>query len=188
MRGVGVIRAVACGVLGVAVLAACTGGSEESAGPTTTIRDLDKIEVFNPCRGDLSDTALREAGLDPATKVVVTDPPSGVSAWRVCSWTPLGDRSTSGQYRLAVFSTSHTLDDAKKKEGVTGLQDTQVNARPGLVFREQADPDTCYVSFEAGQGMFEVAAAWLSTEGPRVGDLCGIAADHAAALEPNLPK
>lgn len=182
-----VFRAVICGFAGMAALTGCTGG-EESAGPTTTVRDLDKIEVFNPCRGALSDDVLRAAGLDPATLGVTTDPPTGVSTWRVCSWMPLDDRYGSGKRRVGIFSTSHLLDDVHKKESVTVLRETTVNSRRGLVSTERNDPDSCYVSFAAEQGMFEIKVGWLSTEGPRVGDPCDMAARYAAALEPSLPR
>ncbi|TDP39734.1 uncharacterized protein DUF3558 [Nocardia ignorata] len=89
---------------------------------------------------------------------------------------------------VGVGSTSHTLAEARAKEGVTLIRDTKVNSRPGLVSKENSTPDICYVSFEAEQGMFEVTAAWLSTEGPRGGDLCEMAEKYAAALEPHLPK
>lgn len=182
-----VYRAVICGLAGIAALTGCSGG-EESAGPTTTVRDLDKIEVFNPCRGALSDESLRAAGLDPATMRITTDPPTGVSTWRVCGWSPLDDRYGSGKRQIGVFSTSHLLDDIYKKESARVLRETTVNSRRGLVSLETRDPDSCYVSFEAAQGMFEINAAWLSTEGPRVGDLCEMAARYAAALEPYLPR
>ncbi|MFG1768258.1 DUF3558 domain-containing protein [Nocardia salmonicida] len=188
MRSVVVMRAVVCGVVGAGVLAGCGGTEEGSAGPTTTARNPDTIEVFNPCRGALSDEVLRGVGLDPATKTITTDPPTGVSAWRVCSWGPLGNQSDTGRRRVAVLSTSHTLAEARQKDGVINVRDTEINGRPGLISQEGSDPDSCYVSFGAEQGMFEVKVGWLSTEGPRVGNTCEMAADYATALEPNLPK
>ncbi|MCA2210136.1 DUF3558 domain-containing protein [Nocardia rosealba] len=182
------MRAVVCGAVGAAVLAGCGESTEGSAGPTTTVRDPDTIEVFNPCRGALSDEVLRSVGLDPATKLVTTDPPSGVSAWRVCSWAPLDRRPDVGRTRVAVLSTSHSLAEGRQKASLVNLRDTEVNGRPGFVSQERDDPDSCYVSFAAEQGMFEVKVGWLSTEGPRVGDTCSMAADYATALEPNLPK
>ncbi|MFD5178403.1 DUF3558 domain-containing protein [Nocardia sp. NPDC058379] len=183
MRGVVVVRAVACGLAGVAVLAGCGDGEQGAGGPTKAA-----VEVFNPCRGALSDDALRSAGLDPATKSVLTDPPSGASSWRVCSWKPLDDRFGSGRRMVGVFSTSKTLSDARKKEGAVVLRDTAVNGRPGLVSQETSDPDSCYVSFEAEQGMFEIRTSWLSKEGPRVGDACEMSEKYGALLEPHLPK
>lgn len=187
VRGMRVLRAVVCGVIGVAVLAGCED-SPGSAGPTTTVRDPDTIEVFNPCRGALSDEVLRGAGLDPATRRITTDPPTGVSAWRVCNWAPLDDRYGSGRRRVTLLSTSHTLDDARKKESATVIREITVNSRPGLVSKEMNDTDGCYVSFAAEQGMFEVRTAFLSTEGPRSGDPCTMSEKYAAALEPSLPK
>jgi len=184
VRGVVVVRALACGLAGVAVLAGC-GDTEQGAGAPTK---AGATEVFNPCRGALSDEVLRSVGLDPTTKLVTTDPPSGVSAWRICDWAPTDDRYGSGRRMVGVGSTSHTLDQAREKDGVTVIRETMVNSRPGLVSKENSTPDICYVSFEAEQGMFEVTAAWLSTEGPRVGDLCDMAGKYAAALEPHLPK
>ena len=188
MRSVVVMRAVVCGVVGASVLAGCGGTEEGSAGPTTTVRDPDSIEVFNPCRGALSDEVLRGVGLDPTSKGVLTDPPTGVSAWRACDWMPLDNRYGSGSRSVMVMSTSHTLEEARAKASAEVIGDTTVNTRPGLVSREKADPDACYVSFEAEQGMFEVRTSWLSTEGPRVGDLCGMTEKYAAAIEPHLPK
>ncbi|WP_405179615.1 DUF3558 domain-containing protein [Nocardia sp. NBC_01377] len=188
MRSVVVIRAVVCGAVAAAALTGCGESVDGAAGATTTVRDPDTIEVFNPCRGALSDDALRGAGLDPTTKGVLTDPPSGVSAWRVCDWMPLDNRYGTGTRSVSIFSTSHTLADARTKESATVIGETTVNSRPGLVSKEKSDTDSCYVSFEADQGMFEINVRWLSTEGPRIGDTCDMAAKYAAALEPHLPK
>ncbi|MFF0542878.1 DUF3558 domain-containing protein [Nocardia thailandica] len=188
MRSDAVRRVAVCAAVGAAVLAGCGTTTDGSAGPTTTVRDLDKIEVFNPCRGALSDDALRGAGLDPATKRITTDPPTGVSTWRVCSWQPLDDRYGSGRRSVGVYSTSHTLDEARAKESLTDIREVRVNSRPGLIYRDKAVPDSCYAAFEAEQGMFNVDVVWTSSEGRRVGDLCDMAAKYAEALEPNLPK
>ncbi|MFI8971296.1 DUF3558 domain-containing protein [Nocardia asteroides] len=169
-----------------AVITGCNGGGE-SAAPTTTVRDLDKIVVFNVC-SQLSDDVLRGAGLDPATKDVVTDPPTGPSTWRVCNWKPLDDRYGKGRRSIGVYSTSHTLAEARAKESVIDVKEVSVGSRQGLTFREKASPSRCFVAFAAEQGMFEVDVAWLSNEGPRIGDPCDMAARYAANLEPHLPK
>ncbi|APE32752.1 hypothetical protein BOX37_00805 [Nocardia mangyaensis] len=181
------MRTAVGAVVVAAVVSGCGGGESGSAQPTTTTRDLEKIIVFNVC-SELGDDALLEAGLDPATKRVLTDPPTGVSTWRVCNWKSLDNRYGVGSQRVDVFSTSHTLAETRVKESVTDLRDTTVGNRPGLIFREKNDPEACYVAFEAEQGMFEVAATWLSDEDNRTGDQCDLAAQYAAALEPNLPK
>lgn len=186
MRSAGVMRAAVGAVVISAVLSGCDGGGEKgSAQPTT--RGLDSIVVFNVC-SQLGDEALVSAGLDPTTKRTLTDPPTGPSTWRVCNWKPADDRYGSGSRRVSVFSTSHTLSESRTKEGLVDLRETTVGSRPGLTFREKNDPDGCYVAFEAEQGMFEVSTAWLSNEGPRIGDVCDMAAKYAAGLEPHLPK
>ncbi|MFE6922752.1 DUF3558 domain-containing protein [Nocardia sp. NPDC057663] len=177
--------AVGTVVVSAAVSGCGTGGETGSARPTP--RDLDKIVVFNVC-SQLSDEVLRGAGLDPTTKRVLTDPPTGPSTWRVCNWKPIDDRYGAGSRRVSVFSTSHTLSETRVKESLVDVRETTVGPRPGLTFRENNDPDGCYVAFEADQGMFEVRVSWLSNEGPRVGDVCEMAAKYAADLEPGLPK
>ncbi|WP_280306787.1 DUF3558 domain-containing protein [Nocardia neocaledoniensis] len=174
-------------MVGVAVLAGCSGNEGGGSG-TTTSANAAGDNLFNPCRGAMSDEVLRGAGLDPTTMSVVTDPPTGASAWRVCNWRPLDDRYGSGRRAIGIFSTRFTLDDLRKKESATVLRETTVNSRPGVVSKENNDVDACHVSFSAEQGMFTVRASWLSTEGPRVGDLCTMAQQYAEALEPHLPK
>ncbi|MFD3592194.1 DUF3558 domain-containing protein [Nocardia sp. NPDC058640] len=180
------MRAAVGAVVVVAVVSGCEGGGEKGAAQPAA-RDLDSIVVFNVC-SELGDEVLRGAGLDPATKDVVTDPPSGPSTWRVCNWEPSDDRYGSGRRSIGVYSTSHTLADTRAKASLVDLEDIKVGARSGLTFREKSSPDRCFVAFEAAQGMFEVDVAWLSNEGPRVGDPCDMAADYAAGLEPHLPK
>ncbi len=143
--------------------------------------------MFNVC-SQLGDGALISAGLDPATKRVLTDPPTGPSTWRSCNWKSIDNRYGVGGQRVDVFSTSHTLAEARAKEGVIGVRDTTVGARPGLTFQEGNDPESCYVAFEASQGMFEVAAGALSDQIPSVDKLCELAKLYAANLEPHLPK
>ncbi|MGW6727285.1 DUF3558 domain-containing protein [Nocardia sp. NPDC055029] len=186
VRSAGMMRVAIGAVVVSAAASGCgPGGETGSAQPTT--RDLDKIVVFNVC-SQLSDEVLRGAGLDPATKDVVTDPPSGPSTWRVCNWKPADDRYGSGRRTVGVYSTSHTLAETRDKSSVIDVKDAKVGSRQGLMFREKSSPNRCFVAFEAEQGMFEVDVAWLSNEGPRVGDPCDMAAKYAANLEPHLPK
>lgn len=173
----------------VALLAAGCGSTTEgeptAAGSNTasTTRNLDEIEIFNPC-SELSDEALESAGLDPSSKGVITDPPSGPSTWRVCNWTP-----SDKQFAIGVFSTSHTLEESRENDDLTDFKDVTVGSREGLSFRDKSTPagDGCYVAFAAEQGMFEISADWLR-RGKRDVDICSIALDHAIELEPHLPK
>ncbi|MFC6014485.1 DUF3558 domain-containing protein [Nocardia lasii] len=181
------VSAVVGGVLVLSGVVGCGGSTEGAAKPTT--RNIDEIIVYNVCRDPgISDEALRAAGLDPATKSVFTDPPTGVSSFRACRWHPLDDRFGPMNYVVYVYSTSHTLQELRAKESATVLGETTVNGRPGLISKERGNPDGCYVDFNAEQGMFQVSVGWLSEYKSRAGDTCEIAARHAGLLEPSLPK
>ncbi|WP_051133660.1 DUF3558 domain-containing protein [Nocardia paucivorans] len=168
----------------VAALASGCGaieGKSTTATPTTT-RDIDKIVVFDPCT-QISDDVLASMGLDPASKNVVTNAPEGPTSWRVCNWTP-----KHLQYAVAVFSTSHTLNETRTNKNHTDIRETTVGGRPAVFSRDKSDPDVgCYVSFSAQQGMFEINATWMEGD-PSNGDICAIAMQYATAIEPHLPK
>ncbi|MGW4632971.1 DUF3558 domain-containing protein [Nocardia sp. NPDC004415] len=181
MRNGRVLGAALAGVCLLGVVGCDETVDGTATAPTTTVRDIDEIEVYNPCT-ELSADVLRATGVDPASKRTVTDPPSGPASWRVCSWYPAGD-----PYVLTVASSSHTIDETRAKESVTVLRDTTVGGRSGIVFREKSNPDGCYVAFPAEQGMFEVYASWLSN-GAKDVDSCALAARHADDLEPHLPE
>ncbi len=122
--------------------------------------------------------------MDPATKSVTTDPAQGPAAWRICGWYPPGRA-----YKITVYSTSHTIDESRANEKLTGFRDVTVGSREGLTYHEKSETDgeRCYVGFSAEQGMFEVSASWTG-EGRRSTDMCEIALKHAGDLEPHLPK
>lgn len=170
----------------VALLAAgcgsTTDGEPTAAGSNTasTTRNLDEIEIFNPC-SELSAEALEAANLVPSSKRVVTDPPSGPSTWRVCNWEP-----ADGRFSIGIYSTSHTMDETRNRDDLTGFKDVTVGDRQGLTYHSKTDPDACFVAFPAEQGMFNVDAAWLSAD-KRDRDICTIALEHAVDLEPFLP-
>ncbi|MFF2082610.1 DUF3558 domain-containing protein [Nocardia sp. NPDC058176] len=180
MRNGRILGAVFAGTCLVGVVGCGTSVDGTATTVATTTRDIDSIEVYNPCT-ELSADVLRATGVDPDSKRTVTDAQSGPTSWRVCSWYPEGD-----PYVLTVASSSHTLDETRAKESVTILGDTTVGGRSGITFREKSNPDGCYVAFPAAQGMFEIYASWLSN-GKKDVDSCTIAAKHAADLEPHLP-
>ena len=53
--------------------------------------------------------------------------------------------------------------------------------------RTEVPGKSCYTSFEAEQGMFEIKATWFEEDG-WTRDICEISAEYAAAFEPHLPK
>lgn len=179
-RSVVVTAAVAALASGCGVF---DSGATATNSATTTTRDIDKIVVFNPCT-QLADEVLVSLGLNPASKSVVTDAPTGPTSWRVCHWMPV-----NRQYAVSVFSTSHTLDEARTNDNHIDIRETTVGGRPAIYSRDKADTkrDSCYVSFTAQQGMFEINATWVEGD-PGDGDICAMAKRYADDLEPHLPE
>ncbi|NEW40439.1 DUF3558 domain-containing protein [Nocardia cyriacigeorgica] len=171
----------------VALLAAGCGSTTEGE-PTaagsdtaTTTRNLDEIEIFNPCT-ELSDDALRAANLEPSTKRVLTDPPSGPATFRSCNW-----KSADRQFRVDVYSTSHTIDETRNRDDLVDLKEVVVGPRNGLTYFDSSDAEReiCYVAFPAAQGMFNVSASWVGSGNQ---DVCALAVERAIDLEPYLPE
>ncbi|MEV0031118.1 DUF3558 domain-containing protein [Nocardia sp. NPDC050793] len=184
MRTADVLRTALAGVAVIGLAGGCgstVGGT--AATPTTTVRNLDEIEVYNPCT-ELGDEALRATGIDPATKRVITDPPQGPASWRMCGW-----RAPDLPYTLQVGSSSHTPEETRSNPKVTVLNDVQIGSRPGLISQDKSDSKglICYVTFPAEQGMFEISVGWMSSQ-PITRDRCELAVEHARDLEPILPK
>ncbi|MEV6280423.1 DUF3558 domain-containing protein [Nocardia sp. NPDC051832] len=183
MRIAYVLRTVMAGAAVVGLAAGCgTGKSVEGTAKPTT-RNPDAIQVWNPCT-QLSDEALRKTRVDPATKSVTTDPAQGPAAWRICKWT-----STEGPYYVGVNSTSHTLDESRANQKLTGFRDVTIGPRNGLIYQDKSDTrgDICYVALPAQQGMVEITASWRASK-PITADRCELAIGHAKDLEPYLPK
>ncbi|WP_245550807.1 DUF3558 domain-containing protein [Nocardia paucivorans] len=159
-------------------------GQPEAQGQSTANGDTN-VE-YNPCT-DLSDEALRATRVDPATKDADIDPPEGPSTWRICAWD-----SIDGPYFVSVASTTHRQDELYSNPAVTGFRSVQVNERSGLSFYSSSDADhlSCYVSFPAKQGMFNVIVDWRYGERESMPQSppCDLAIRHARELEPFLPK
>lgn len=183
MRTAVLIRATLATAAAAALVTGCTSSTEGTAAETVAPTTAQPIEVFNPCT-ELSDEILSGVGLDPSTKTVVTDAPEGETSWRVCGW-----RTPDSLIRIDIFSTSHTLDEARNNEDLVQKVETTVGARPALRAYDKSETDgrSCYTAMEAEQGMFEISAAWFEEDG-WTRDICDVSAEFAAALETHLPK
>ena len=183
MRSTDLVRAALVTAAAAALVTGCTSDTGGTGTGATTSAESEVSEIFNPCAG-LSDQVLTDVGLDPATKTVVTDPPSGPSSWRVCGW-----QTPDELVRVDVFSTSHTLDEARSNADLVQKVETTVGQRQALQAYDKAETDgrSCYTSMEAEQGMFEVVAAWFEEDG-WTRDICEVSNEFATALDPHLPK
>lgn len=188
MRTASVSRvAIRTVLVGAAVTALVTGcsptkdGTPTTSGPKTV--NGEKTVEWNPCT-QLSDEALKAARMDPATKDVITDAPSGPVDARMCQWYPV-----EGPYLVSVSSTIYSLDDARKNDKLTGFRDVQIGPRASLISEDKSDTKklSCYVGLPTAQGTIEVAVGWRYGE-PVTKDRCELAVQHAKELEPYLPK
>lgn len=172
--------------VGALLLAGCGTGASDTPEPTT---DKPETVAFDPCN-ELSNDALRTAGLDPASKSTSIDPPDGqASKWKICRWTPSGD---SLGYSVGIGSTTFTQADLPANKTVTGFQDVQIGSRAGKTYYPADDPDQlrCYVSMPAGRGgMHNIIVSWQYSERESASETppCGIAVERAKELEPYLP-
>ncbi|MCP2320799.1 Protein of unknown function (DUF3558) [Nocardia amikacinitolerans] len=191
MRTSAVSRGLAALFAGVALAGTVVGCSSvvdgnartEGAGsPTNGERSV----KFNPCT-ELSADALRAIKVDPSSKDIVTDPPTGPAAWRICQWS-----STEGPYLVSVASSTRPQEDVRSNDTVTDFQPVTIGARSGLTYRDKTDPDKlrCYVSLPSQDGMFNVVVGWRFSERKSITQAppCDLAVLHAKAIEPFLPK
>ncbi|PXX61461.1 uncharacterized protein DUF3558 [Nocardia tenerifensis] len=183
-----VVRTVLAGVVVVGVVAGCSPTKDGT--PTTEVSGKptsgEKTVQYNPCK-ELSDEALRATKVDPASKDVTTDAPTGPVSARVCQWT-----STEGPYYVSVSSTIYSQDDARKNDKLTGFRDVRIGSRAGLVYQDKSDEDKlrCYANLPWSKGMFEVTVGWQYSERASMPQSppCDLAVRHAQELEPYLPK
>lgn len=167
----------------VLVLAAGCGtevGGQATSTSTTTTPSVDNL--LDPCT-DIPDEWLVETGLDPSSERDVVNP-TDASAWRICGWD-----AVDLPYLVDVLSTSRTIDDARANTKLNILRDVTVGDRQGIVSQDKSDPngESCYVSFPAEQGMFEIAVGWRASHA-MTHDRCELALKHAIDLERHLPQ
>ncbi|MEU4648094.1 DUF3558 domain-containing protein [Nocardia fluminea] len=134
-------------VAGLAVvgLVGCDSGEPTSKGATTTAEPV----LWNPCT-EISDAALSEAGVDPATeeKGVAGVPQSG---WEICGW-------GGPNYSITVYTTNKLVDEFEQKPGNVDFRDVTIAGRTGREFKVTgASKDLgCDVVFPANQGVVQL--------------------------------
>lgn len=183
MRTVPALRAMLTAAAVTAAVAGCGANVDgDTRTESTATTSSDAAPLFNPC-SDLPDHVLEQVGLNPSTKDTVTDPPTGPSSWRVCGWQP-----DDKQFEITVFSTRHTLEESQSKDDLVGFKDVAIGPRQGMTYHDKSGTadEHCYAAFPAAHGMFEIAAEW-TLDSARDRDICSVAIEYAAALEPHLP-
>ncbi|MFD6161857.1 DUF3558 domain-containing protein [Nocardia sp. NPDC060256] len=181
------VQMVAAGIAFAGLIAGCSSTVDGIPQRQRVSSGSDEKTVqFNPCT-ELSDQAMRATKVNPASKSVTTDAPSGPVSARICQWT-----STEGPYFVSVSSLIYTQDDARKNDRLTGLRDVRVGQRSGLVYADKSDQDKlrCYTNLPWAEGTFEVTVGWRYSSRASLPQSppCDLAVRHARELEPYLPK
>ncbi|WP_454197023.1 DUF3558 domain-containing protein [Nocardia sp. Marseille-Q1738] len=157
-----------------AALAGCDSADGDPQPSTTTVSAV----LFNPCTG-IPDSALRAAGVDPATEE------SGIagvhqSGWEICGW-------KGKRYSITVYSTAKPPAEISGKAGNTGQRDVTIAGRTGTEFRSENWDRGCNVVFSAGQGAVHLQVLGrVSDDNPE--DPCATLARVGEAVVPSLPE
>ncbi|WP_164874032.1 DUF3558 domain-containing protein [Rhodococcus spongiicola] len=171
------MRAVLGAVCSVVLLAGCGGavsGESAPAGPAPG------DPVFSPC-DDIPDDAIREVGMDPATKsrdILDVHQPG----WNICGW-------NSDQYSLSVFSTVYTFDDLRNNSEYEDFEAIQAGDRDALAFRSTAYPASqrSYLALRSAEGMVMVVVTdW--DEDPAKQAPARVVLEATRTLLPHLPQ
>lgn len=165
-------------VAGFAVvgLVGCDSGESRSKGATTTA----KPALWNPCT-EISDAALTEAGVDPATEETGLGG-HAQPGWEICGW-------TGRDYSLTVYSTDRTVADFEQKPGNIDFTDVTIADRQGRQFKEQGDTRNldCDVVFPAAGGVVQLQVL-NSPIAKGLDDPCDYLQRAGAVLVPIFPK
>lgn len=173
-------------VIAAGLFVAGCGGATDAEPPADTTEQKPATVAFNPC-DELSDEALRAAGLDPSTKQTSVDSPTG-GVWKICMWQPVDGTP----YIVSIGTTTFSQEELPGNPTVTGFEDVQIGSRAGKTYHQANDPEPlrCYVSIPAaGGGMHNVILGWRTSQKASIPESppCTLAVERAKELEPYLP-
>ncbi|CRK50451.1 conserved exported hypothetical protein [Rhodococcus sp. RD6.2] len=166
-------------VVGVMVCAAAlASGCGTVAGEAKPQDPTASQPEFNPC-DDLSDDAVRAAGMDPATEareILGVQQPG----WSICEW-------DGPSYALGVAATNYSLGDVRRNPEFKGFEPVEVPGRSAIRFGSASggSDDRCYVATPSGSGTVLISA---TLPVGRPGDPCALALDGTRVLLPYLPE
>ncbi|MEV2220427.1 DUF3558 domain-containing protein [Nocardia vinacea] len=176
--------AVLAGALLVATGCATTNGGTATPA-TTTDKAKATAALWDPCT-QISDSILRDVGVDPSTRNNTISGVENVEGWKLCSWNDQPDRAN---YNLGVWSTIYTIEDVKGDENNIGFTNISIAGRSGVEFRKAHDRDggECYLAFPSNGQTVEISIYKTTlTKDDRTS--CVIASAAAEKLMPTLPK
>ncbi len=174
-------------MLAGALLAAtgCDAANEGTATPVSTTDSAAATEaLWDPCT-EVDSATLNQLGVDESTQDSTVSGVENVEGWKKCSW----HDTPEWNYTLTVWSTAHSVDDAKKDTKNTDYSEVTVGGRAGVQFRKSYDryDEKCYLAFPSGSGSVQVSIFNMTSSG-EAGDPCTRAISAAEALMPSIPE
>lgn len=165
----------------VLVASGCDAGTNGTATPsTTTDISAATAALWDPCT-QVSDQVLQKIGVSPSTRE------SGVAGveepgWKHCTW-------SGADFALGVWSTIHSVDDFKRKEGNVGFTDISVGGRSGVQYRRAKDKfdEDCDLVFPASDGALSITI-YNHASSKNVIAPCTRAMTAAETLAPIFPR
>lgn len=168
---------------GAAVLAA---GCDASA-PAETQQENSPppAALWEPCT-QVSDSTLRAAGLDPATKSNTIGGVTHVDGWKLCSWKNQG---SPWDYSVGVWSTSHTIDEIRANPVNADFRDVTVAGRSAIQHGVTGSPaaNVCYLQFPVESQVRSVSVT-KTISGDNPTNPCILATDAAEVIAPGFPQ
>ncbi|MGY4099557.1 DUF3558 domain-containing protein [Nocardia sp. R16R-3T] len=164
----------------------CGATNGRTATPaTTTDKAAATAALWDPCT-QISDSILRQVGVDPSTRNNTISGVENVEGWKLCSW---NDQPGRANYNLGVWSTTHTIDESKKDGNNVDFTAISIAGREGVQFRRAYDSDNevCYFSFPSNGHTIEISI-YKTTLTKDKRNPCVIATAAADTLVPNFPK
>ncbi|MFF7943090.1 DUF3558 domain-containing protein [Nocardia gamkensis] len=165
----------------VLVASGCDSGTSGTATPnTTTDTSAATAALWDPCT-QVSDQVLQKIGVSPSTRE------SGVAGveepgWKHCNW-------SSADFALGVWSTVHSVDDFRRKEGNIDFSDISVGGRSGVQYHRAKDKfgEDCDLVFPASHGALSITI-YNHASSKNVIAPCTRAMTAAETLVPIFPR
>ncbi|MGY1979957.1 DUF3558 domain-containing protein [Nocardia gipuzkoensis] len=174
--------ATVAAIAGVVLVASgCESGTNGTATPSTTVdTSAATAALWDPCT-QVSDQLLEKIGVSPSTRE------SGVGGveepgWKHCNW-------SSADFALGVWSTIHSVEDFKKKEGNIEFTDISVGNRTGVQYRRTKDKfdEDCDLVFPSSHGALSITI-YNHASSKNVVAPCTRARTAAESLVPIFPR
>ncbi|MFI7669716.1 DUF3558 family protein [Nocardia sp. NPDC049526] len=181
-RATTIIAVLAGVVLLIGGCGSTTKGTPTASTTPTTDITAATATLWDPCQ--IAQDVWRRIGVDPST---LTSDIGGTQepGFKLCGG---HDTKPERTFDVTIWSTIHTVEDYRRKEGNTEFVPVTVAGRDGVRYRPAADKrgDQCVLMFPARQGSFSVTVLKQEASSPVAP--CDRATAVAEIVVPLLPQ